>query len=281
MRDDEKDPWDEDTWKQTLERGEFSADKGAKAKRPSSKSKKRGLFGKHKDDDDDAPAEPTIVGGFAFLLSLSALLPTGIVTVLLSATTFRLESINPSGVFVGATALGALAAHFFVRAQLSVFLHEFKHSFVSSLVGNKWKGMKVDQESGHFEYSYTKDTSHYNAFISLAPYIVPVLTLVAALFAFAGFRHHHEMAVLIVGIAYGADVLLGLRDISPIQTDITLIRGGYRVGLLYITAWQLAILGVLLAWVFNGIPGLALLIEAFSLFFIKLHAFLRGVPGEG
>jgi hypothetical protein len=62
-----------------------------------------------------------------------------------------------------------------------------------------------------------------------------------------------------------------MRDISPVQTDITLIRGGYSVGLLYISAWNFIIAALLFAWAFQGVEGLLALLEAVSRFFIAVY----------
>jgi hypothetical protein len=147
-------------------------------------------------------------------------------------------------------------------------------------VGNKAKKLHVEANSGHFEYAYSKETSHYNAFISLAPYIVPLFTFIAGLLALAFGRTDHIIAVAIIGAGYGIDLVLNLRDISPIQTDITEIRGGYKVGLLYISAWNFLLLGVVLAWVFHGIDGFAMLLHEFAALFFFLHNAIRGTKVE-
>ena len=240
----------------------------------------------HFDDDspldahqeEDAPTEESLVGGFAFYLSLLALLPTGILFT--SLTLYRARAADPTCVVNFALgALGGIAlAHMFIRGHLSVFLHEFKHSLISNLVGNKHKGFRIGEASGHYQYSYTKRTAHYNAFISLAPYITPVFTFVAVAMALIFLRHDREVAAVVIGVGYGMDVLLNVRDISPIQTDISLIRGGYGMGLLYIAAWNLLTFGVLVAWVFQGSHGLLLLLEDISTCFIHLYITLFGDP---
>jgi hypothetical protein len=232
------------------------------------------------EDDDKETKSAERVGGFAFFLSLGALLPTGLLTLVLSLRAWDPAFMRPTGIFAASALAGTLVAHFLIRGHISVLIHEFKHSLVSGLVGNKRKGMKIGKSSGHFEYAYTKRTAHMNAFISLAPYILPLFTFVGCLVAFAAFRHDHELAVLIIGIAYGTDLVLNMRDISPIQTDINLIRGGYHVGLLYIAAWNFTIFGVLLAWVFQGAVGLMMLLEAFSKFFVAVHAAFATRRGE-
>lgn len=221
-----------------------------------------------------------LVGGFAFFLSLAALLPTGIMFTTL--TFLRLETANSTTTinFVFAALAGAAIAQMFIRGHLSVFIHEFKHSLVSNLVGNRHKGMKIGERSGHYQYAYTKSTAHYNAFISLAPYITPVFTFVGVVLALIFFRGDLEVAAIVVGLGYGMDMLLNMRDISPIQTDISLIRGGYTMGLAYIAAWNLLIAGFVFAWAFHGVQGLSMLLEDISACFIYLYIALFGDPRQ-
>jgi len=235
-------------------------------------------------NEENAPALPEsaerqdLVGGFAFFLSLAALLPTGLMFTTL--TFLRLETANSTTTanFIFATLAGAAIAQMFINGRLSVFIHEFKHSLVSNLVGNRHKGMKIGERSGHYQYTYTKSTAHYNAFISLAPYITPVFTFIAVALALIFLREDREIAAIVVGVGYGMDILLNMRDISPIQTDISLIRGGYTMGLAYIAAWNLLTAGLVFAWAFHGVQGLSMLLQDISACFIHLYITLFGDP---
>jgi hypothetical protein len=53
-----------------------------------------------------------------------------------------------------------------------------------------------------------------------------------------------------------------------------LIRGGYRVGVLYVTAWNLLIFALLLAWILQGLAGLAHILESLSIFFVQTHQWI-------
>jgi hypothetical protein len=245
-------------------------DEHTRIEKPSSRKKAR---------DKDSDKKPTTIGGFSFFFSLLALLPTGILTIVLTLYTWHVESLPPTLYFIGSVILGAIVGSLLIRGHFSVLLHEFKHALISNLVGNKAKKLHVEANSGHFEYAYSKETSHYNAFISLAPYIVPLFTFIAGLLALAFGRTDRMIAVAIVGAGYGIDLVLNLRDISPIQTDITEIRGGYKVGLLYISAWNFLLLGLVLAWIFHGLDGFAMLLHEFAALFFFLHNAIRGTNG--
>lgn len=226
-----------------------------------------------------ASSEGERIGGFAFFLSLAALCPTGIILLYLAFSAVDAIDTEAFAVFSASWLVGLVLGHSVIRGHVSVYIHESKHAIVSNLVGNKRKGMKIDANSGHFTYSYTKKTAHFNALIALAPYILPVFTFLSALIAFALFREDHTLATLVVGIGFGIDTALNIRDISPIQTDINTIRGGYGVGVLYICSWNLVIFSVILAWVFNGKAGLTQVLHHITEAFMRFYASLsHGSP---
>lgn len=223
----------------------------------------------------EKPPEP--VGGFAFVLSFLSLLPLIFACaawVFYYSAESNLERLTA---WLSGLGVGILIASYILIGHLSVFIHELKHSLVSNFVGNKWKGMKVDADSGHFEYAYYKSTSHFNAFINLAPYCLPVGTIVCSLLSLALFPFGDRIRLLVVGIGYGMDLILNVRDISPHQSDFYLIRGGFSVALMYVIVANLAVLSVLLVWVLFGYEGYLALIEKI----VELCFYLvRGMTGK-
>ena len=228
--------------------------------------------------DSEESDQQELVGGFALYLSLAALLPTGVMFTTLTFLRIKAADSEATVSFIISALVGAALAQMFIRGRLSVLIHEFKHSVVSNLVGNRHRGLRIGVDSGHYQYAYSKRTAHYNAFISLAPYIVPVFTFISVIIALIFCREDRAAAAIVVGIGYGIDILLNMRDISPIQTDISLIRGGYGIGLLYIAAWNLLTAGLVFAWAFQGVHGLTLLLEDISACFIYLYIALFGDP---
>ena len=141
--------------------------------------------------------------------------------------------------------------------------------------------MEINENSGSLQYEYTKKTAHYNAFIALAPYILPVFTCIASLITFAIQASNPLVPLAIIGVAYGIDVLMNARDISPIQTDISLIRGGFYVGLLYIMAWNMITSALALAWAFQGGAGIGELFVTVMKLFIALYSIITGWQPAG
>ncbi len=218
------------------------------------------------------------VGGFAFFSSLFFLCLLSVLNISLLPDLWNVENFPYLVSFGIGMIPGGFIAMYFIQGHPSVLIHEFKHSLVSGLAGNRARGLKVKKDSGYFEYEYTSRTAEYNAFISLAPYIIPLFTFPALLLAYGVWRYSHELMVAVVGIGYGIDIILNVRDISRRQTDLTMIRGGYRVALLYITAMNLTIASILMAWVLQGWFGIRYL--AYGLWQVVLHlvAYYHNAP---
>lgn len=233
-----------------------------------------GLFRPRKKNVEDTSNE--VVGGFAFFLSLFLLFPTGLLFLLVSLSQIRYADLSSFATFVASLLLGMGVAHYGIKGHLSVLIHEWKHQVVSNLVGNKNKRMEINENTGSLQYEYTKHTAHYNAFIALAPYILPVFTCIACLITFAIQASNPLLPLAIIGVAYGIDSLMNARDISPIQTDISLIRGGFTIGLLYILAWNMLTTALTCAWAFQGWSGVGELFETILRLFIALYSTLTG-----
>lgn len=179
-------------------------------------------------------------------------------------------SFSNLGPFVVSLLVGMAIAHFILRGHVSVFIHEFKHMIASLLAGNSPRGMLVRGSSGHYEYEYTEHTKSYNAFISLAPYSLPLFTALFLGGSLYPFWNQTEMLQVIAGIGYGIDLVTSVRDISPLQTDFSALRGGFGLGILYVTALHIIMALTMVCWVTGGLEGLIALFQgAFKLF---MHA---------
>lgn len=197
------------------------------------------------------------VGSIAFYLSLITFFSLGSIN-LVNSLRFAIRQPDKD-VWLPcliAALIGAFLASRLIKGRLSVFIHEMKHALISNLVGNKWKGLVVGSSSGHFEYAYSEKTSRFNAFVSLAPYILPVLTVTGGAVSYVLTLQYPPLLPRMVSLFYGADLVLNLRDISPMQSDITDIRGGYKMGLAYIFAVNLFIFTIFLAWISGGQEGI-------------------------
>lgn len=217
------------------------------------------------------------VGGFAFylsLVSLAALSISNFCAIIQSLPVIVALHRTDLAVLAGGMTLGYFFSLLILPEQIHVFMHETKHALVSGLVGNTWKGMNVGNHSGHFEYSYSKQTAHYNAMISLAPYFVPLISIPALLLAVAAFRPEHRWMLAVISVGAGIDLYSNIRDIDPRQPDFISIKGGYRVAVAYVTFANAFLLSLLIAWGLLGGDGMRVL----AFFFFDFVSRLSGRP---
>jgi hypothetical protein len=202
------------------------------------------------------------VGGGAFFFSFLVIVPTALFSVWFLITQNSGESLHYIGRFALGACGGGVLAGLLIRGHTAVFIHELKHSIVANLVGNKATNWRIRKNTGHFEYEFTEKTRGYNAFISLAPYWLPVFTLLCGAIGCAGWFGDREMIALITGLGWGADIALIARDIGPHQSDFSDLRGGFPIGLTYVAALNIIVLVLLLTLIGAGLPGLKLLGKA-------------------
>jgi len=195
------------------------------------------------------------IGGFSFFISFPCLFLISMVNIF-----YLKELIDSNGLknlvyFLIAGTIGAWFSFLFIRAHISVFIHEFKHSLISNLVGNKDKGWKVKKETGHFQYSYTEKTAKFNALISLAPYFIPLFSFPVLIVSLFIFSQTQSFPVPLLGLAAGADFYLNIKDIGRHQSDFTNLIGGFTLGIIFVilinTAWYTYLLSFVLADIFG------------------------------
>jgi len=207
---------------------------------------------KNKKDKDIKDAKNSKSGGFTFYLSLLSLLFIGAFNLKYLPSLQTEDSLNNWFRFAAGFFIGILIAQVFIIKKFSVACHELKHFIIATLVGNKFKELNVKDKSGHYTYSYTKKTAKFNALIALAPYWFPLIFIFTVFLAIPVYLYAPELAVSLIGIGIGADLLMNMRDISPCQTDLTHIRGGINVALAFIVGMNLTIWTFVAAWVSNG-----------------------------
>jgi small-conductance mechanosensitive channel len=178
--------------------------------------------------------------------------------LLLLPRTLGLEGSSNFSIFITSAVIGGILVRLIVRNRLSVFIHEFKHYIVSNLAGNRSKGMVYMKRSGHFIYQYRKDTAHLNAFIALAPYVLPIFSLTGIILGLGLWRNEPILLAISIGLGFGADQLLNWREVSPVQSDISNIRGGFIFGLTYIVAFNIVTFIISSVLATHGVEGLAI-----------------------
>jgi hypothetical protein len=212
--------------------------------------------GKKRKDKDAKDQTARKVGGITFYVSLFVVSFLGVFNLTLLPGLFVKDKMINWSYFLPGLVSGAGVGAFLIRGKLSVFLHELRHSIMSNIVGNRAKSMKFYKNTGYFQFEYTKKTAHMIAFIALAPYFLPVFTFCAFVVAYTTCYPNQPLMVFVVALGWGIDMVLNFRDISPVQTDITEIKGGYSFGLMYILAINIFLSTLIVAWICDGPQGL-------------------------
>ena len=234
------------------------------------------MFGRKKKKEDEEE-ERTILGGLPFFFSLICIVLLAILNLNFFPVMLRKETFNNWVHFGIGLSLGMWFGHIFIRGHLNVMVHEFKHSLLSGLVGNKAKGFKVNSDSGHFKYEYTKESAKYNALISLAPYILPIFTFVACLLSIPLYYKSLDAVIVVLGVGYGCDLLMNIRDIGPHQTDFSDLRGGFKVGLIFVIAFNISTFTILGSWIAYGFDGIGYLLACYWDVMLPIVAYYRGL----
>jgi len=200
------------------------------------------------------------VGGIAFYLSLLVLaFLTPLNFLFLSALIYERHFQNLA-LFAASLVFGAIAAYLVLRGKSSIFVHELKHSILSNLVGNKAKKLRVEGDSGSFEFAYTKETAHMNAFIALAPYFLPLFSIVGLVLSVPFFYSNQLVIQVALGVGFGIDLHHNFKDVSPYQTDFADLTGGFKVGLIYVCLANSFFGTLILAYQVDALEGLKYLL---------------------
>lgn len=214
-------------------------------------------------------------GGIPFFLTLGCLLLLAFLNLQTLPLLWDSAAASNSIYGIAGLSIGLWVGYVFMHGRLNIFVHEFKHAVISGLAGNKATGLHIQRDSGLFTYQYSNANARYNALIALAPYSLPLFTVPAAILGWLFFsENHHEFAVAI-GIGFGCDLYMNFREVHPRQTDITGITGGYKVGLLFIAAMNIVLLSYYLAWMFQGVFGLRVLMANLWDFGVHLYWYLQ------
>lgn len=142
-----------------------------------------------------------------------------------------------------------------------IFGHEFTHAAAALLFGGRVKSFKVSSQSGSVM------TTKTNIFIELAPYFIPVYTLLLMIFV-PVIKYHARFAgiiniyLVIIGMSIGMHLVMTAETLKIKQPDIT--RSGYVLALILIYTANIAVIFVIFSFLLKSVSLKALFTEAFS-----------------
>lgn len=229
------------------------------------------------ESENEEKKQKASIGGVFFLVGIPCLAIVGLSSLKTLPKLWDSYALAASARFAAGLILGIFLARIVVKGKLRVLIHEFKHSLVSGLVGNRAKSLHVNSETGHFEYEYSSETEKYNAIIALAPYWIPLFSIIFVAIGLFKLTPSHLIWVFIVGIGYGIDLVCNFEEVSPHQTDLNTITGGFWVGLTYVLLINLTVFALLLAWVFQDLQGLKLVFYDLAVWIVNWISQLKSI----
>lgn len=146
------------------------------------------------------------------------------------------------------------------RGYCKSFIHESKHCLAAVIVGNSIKGFSLRNNEGHVTYEFTDSTKRFNAFIHIAPYTIPVLFLPFFFYLIFFTDSNTAAQILIVSALLGFDLYCNLRDVSPVQTDLSSLVGGFATGVFFILAVHIVLIAFFFVWLIHGSVGMVSLL---------------------
>ncbi|MCX8472880.1 MAG: M50 family metallopeptidase [Sediminibacterium sp.] len=97
-----------------------------------------------------------------------------------------------------------------------VFTHEMTHAFAAIVTFGNIKELNVKESSGHVTHSGSKA----NNFVTLAPYILPLLPWLFYLVHFVVKNDLQQIFQGFIGFIFGTYLYRAVTDASPIQPDL-------------------------------------------------------------
>ena len=153
--------------------------------------------------------------------------------------------------------LGFLTASV-LSGKFVVFVHELKHKLLIGVVGAKTKSLDIhDNESGSIEFEYTTAVKNFIPFIALAPYFLPILTLLTTPFWTIFWGTTTELKRTIFAYVAMFDICFNMRELHPNQSDLEIVPGGKTIALIFIYSFNLTFFNVLFLMILDG-PSLIL-----------------------
>ncbi len=172
------------------------------------------------------------LGSLAFFLAI----PTELVVSGLSVYTLvkilqTKTTLSPEVLIITASSfIGTIGIITSTRMPwLRTFIHELKHVAMIRLTGNEFTDFHVDRktgETGYVSFKIYEDKTHFGPFISLAPYFFPLFSLPTLIAAIVFEPYSPYLFAFLLGTTLALDLLMGLHDLHPQQTDIQQILGG-------------------------------------------------------
>lgn len=192
--------------------------------------------------------------GKKILANILAVLLLPVAVALTTSLVGQIASINRLSEIQGFLLAGIMAymildGLFFRPLYIYVLGHELTHVFSAWLCGGRVKSFKVSSSGGQVT------TTKTNLFISLAPYLVPLYTIILCLAFFLTrlfykpIDEYQRHFIFLVGFSWSFHLVLTAHFLKTQQPDLT--RWGYLFSVVIVYMVNLIILALLLKPLFD------------------------------
>lgn len=185
-----------------------------------------------------------------FIVSILLIPVCVIVTISFYSGILAIKTVSDSGLYfmLGALLYSLMHLLLFKLDFLYILGHEVMHALATILSGGKAKEMKVSNKEGSVK------TTTPNFFVMLAPYLVPVYTVVLALVYFIlslymDVSKHLDLFIFLIGFTLMFHLTYTSESIRGKQSD--LVKTGYLSSISFIYIVNLIIVFLIISILFS------------------------------
>jgi hypothetical protein len=186
-----------------------------------------------------------------FIISILLIPVCVITTISFYEGMLTIKDISSSGLYFifGALLYSMIHLLLFRLDFLYIFGHESMHAFATFCSGGKASDMKVSSKEGSVK------TTTPNFFVMLAPYLIPVYTvIIAGIYFIASFfidiTKYSGIFILLIGFTLMLHLAYTAESIRGKQSD--LIKTGYLSSISFIYIFNLIIVFLIISLFFQG-----------------------------
>ncbi len=176
---------------------------------------------------------------------------------------FAIKDVSDSGLLfiLGALLYSVMHLLLFRLDFLYVFGHECMHAFATLCSGGKASNMKVSSKKGSVK------TTTPNSFVMLAPYLVPVYTVIIAIIYFAlsffvDITRYSGIFIFLIGFTLMLHLAYTAESMREKQSD--LIKTGYLSSISFIYLANLTIVFLIMSLFFKDASFMGLISDIYE-----------------
>jgi len=198
-----------------------------------------------------------------FIISILLIPVCVITTISFYEGILSIKDVSSSGLYfiLGALLYSMMHLLLFRLDFLYIFGHESMHAFATFCSGGKASNMKVSSKEGSVK------TTTPNFFVMLAPYLMPVYTvIIAALYFILSFfidiTKYSSVFIFLIGFTLMLHLAYTAESIRGKQSD--LIKSGYLSSISFIYMVNLVVVFFIMSLFFQGASFVSFIVDVYE-----------------